>query len=220
MRLMTEETLDRLRDEVPGSVAVRVRSRRASDRFAGLPIAHAAFAFAFAGHAGQHRAVDHTPFIAHPIEVGRLLARHGQPDEVIAAGLLHDLLEKTATTSTELRRLFGIDIVRLVESVSDDPSIGDYVPRKHELRDRVARSDPDICAIFAADKISKVRELPLLPARQRGEPKARAELAHYRASLEMLRRVAGDLALVQLLGTELGRPVTPGVPRSDYATAH
>ena len=74
MRLKTEEILDRLRDEVPGSVAVRVRSRRASDRFAGLPIAHAALTFASAGHAGQYRAIGHTPFIARPIEVARLLA--------------------------------------------------------------------------------------------------------------------------------------------------
>jgi (p)ppGpp synthase/HD superfamily hydrolase len=220
MWLMPEETLDPLRDEVPGSLAARVRSRRASDPFAGLPIAHAALTFASARHAGQYRAVDHTPFIAHPIEVGRLLDRDGQPDEVIAAGLLHDVLEKTATTSTELRRLFGTDIAWLVESVSDDPAIGDYVPRKRELRDRVARGDPYMCAIFAADKISKVRELPLLSARQRGEPKARAELAHYRATLEMLQRVAGDLALVQLLGTELNRLATPGVPRSDCATAY
>ena len=36
-----------------------------------------------------------------------LLRRDGQPDEIIAAGLLHDILEKTATTSAELQRLFG-----------------------------------------------------------------------------------------------------------------
>ena len=54
----------------------------------------------------------------------------------------------------------------MVKSVSDDPSIGDYKSRKRELRDRVARSDSSTCAIFAADKISKVRELAQL---QRGD---------------------------------------------------
>jgi hypothetical protein len=48
----------------------------------------------------------------------------------------------------------------------------------------------------AADKIAKVRELALLPPWQIHETKARAELAHYRACLTMLRRVARDLALV------------------------
>ena len=141
---------------------------RGTGQFAGLPMAQAALRFARARHAGQHREIDHAPFIAHPIEVGRLLHGDGQPDEIIAAGLLHDVLEKTATTSAELHRRFGAQIARLVESVSDDPSIGDYTSRKRELRDRVAHVDPDTRAIFAADKIAKVRELALLPARRLG----------------------------------------------------
>lgn len=43
----------------------------------------------------------------HPIEVGWLLLCDGQPDEVIVAGLLHDVLEKATTTPAELRRRFG-----------------------------------------------------------------------------------------------------------------
>ena len=159
--------------------------------FAGLPMAQAALRFARARHAGQRREIDHAAFIAHPIEVGRLLRRDGQPDEIVAAGLLHDVLEKTATTSAELHRRFGARIARVVESVSDDPSLGDYKSRKRDLRDRVAHADPGTRAVFAADKIAKVRELALLPAWQLNEPKNRAKLAHYRASLEMLRRVDG-----------------------------
>lgn len=78
-------------------------------------------------------------FIVHPIEVGRLLLCDGQPDEVIVAGLFHDVLGKTTTTPAELRLRFGARITRLVESVSDDPSIDYYKSRKRELRDRVAR---------------------------------------------------------------------------------
>ena len=110
-------------NEVPASPPER--SRRSAEPFAGLPMAQAALRFARARHAGQRRAIDHAPFIDHPIEVAWLLRRDDQPDEVIAAGLLHDALEKTATTSAELRRRFGARIARLVESVSDDPSIRD-----------------------------------------------------------------------------------------------
>ena len=177
--------------------------RRTARQFAGLPMAQAAIAFATVCHAGQHREIDHAPFISHPIEVGCLLHSDGQPDAIIAAGLLHDVLEKTATTSTELQGRFGHHIARLVESVSDDPSIGDYESRKRELRDRVARSDSNTCAIFAADKISKVRELAQLPGQRLGETKVRAELAHYRASLEMLRGVDGEVSLIDCLDAEL-----------------
>ena len=88
-------------------------------------------------------AIDHAPFIAHPIEVGWRLRCNGQPDEVIAAGLPQDVLEKTATTRAELRLRFGVRIARFVASVSDDPSIGDCEERKRELRGRVARGDSD-----------------------------------------------------------------------------
>ena len=206
---MAEVTEDIHSDEAPGSAVAR--RRRAAGRFAGLPMAHAALRFAQARHAGQHREIDHAPFISHPIEVGSLLRHDAQPDEIIAAGLLHDVLEKTETTSAELQGLFGPHIARLVESVSDDPSIADYKSRKRELRDRVARSDSNTCAIFAADKISKVRELAQLPARRLGETKIRAELAHYRASLEMLRRVHGDVPLVDCLDAELKQLVARAV---------
>ena len=187
-------------------------SRRASNSFPALPIARAALTFASARHANQHREIDHAPFIAHPIEVGSLLRADGQPDVVIAAGLLHDVLEKTGTTRSELQRRFGARIAGLVESVSDDPSIDDYGSRKRELRDRVAHAGSNTVAIFAADKISKVRELTLLPTSRLNETTTRAKLAHYRASLKMLRRVGRNSALVDLLDAELGRlsqkPVT------------
>ena len=189
-------------------------------RFAGSPTTEAALAFASARHAGQYREVDRSPFIAHPIDVGSLLRRDGQPDEVIAAGLLHDVLEKTGTTRAELQRRFGARIAELVESVSDDLSIDDYGSRKRELRDRVAHSGSNTVAIFAADKISKVRELTLLPTSRLDETKTRAKLEHYRASQKMLRGVAENSALVDLLDAELNRlshkPVTG--TRADGAT--
>jgi hypothetical protein len=143
--------------------------------------------------------------------VGSLLRRDGQPDEIIAAGLLHDVLEKTATTSAELHHRFGAQTAKVVESVSDDPSLGDYKPRKRELRDRVAHAGPGTCAVFAADKIAKVRELSLPSAWQLNEPKNRAKLAHYRASLEMLQRVDGGDPIVDRLDAEPKQLLTPAV---------
>jgi (p)ppGpp synthase/HD superfamily hydrolase len=204
------------------SRSTTVRSRRAADRFAGFPIAQAALEFASKRHAGQYRKIDHAPFIAHPIEVGWLLRCDGQPDEAIAAGLQHDMLEKTATTSAEPRHRFGVRIGRLVETVSDDPSRLDYEARKRDLRARVAHADSDTAAVFAADKIAKVRELALLPPWQLHETNTRAKLAHYRASLTMLRRVAWeswDLPLVDLLDTELNQHVAPAITENHSAGA-
>jgi (p)ppGpp synthase/HD superfamily hydrolase len=163
----------------------------------------AAFGFAAARHAGQYRDIDGVPFIVHPIEVGRLLHGDGQSDHVVAAGLLHDVLEKTATPALELE--FGTRVVQLVAAVSDDPSIKEYEERKRELRDRVERSGCETLAIYAADKIAKVRELGLLSPWRASQRRNQAKLAHYRASLEMLRRAAGHTGLVMCLDAELGR---------------
>ena len=186
MCVNAEQTHGIVNGEVSGSATVRPHS------FAGLPLAQAALTFASARHANQYRETDHAPFIAHPIEVGLLLHGDGQPDEVIAAGLLHDMLEKTRTTGAELQRRFGVRIARLVESVSDDPSIDDYESRKRELRDRIAHACSSTVAIYTADKISKVRELALLPSSPLDDTTTRSKLAHYRASRSMLRRVAGE----------------------------
>ncbi len=197
--------------------AATARAVRAARPFDGLPIAHAALRFARARHAGQRREIDGAPFIAHPLEVGFLLHGDGQPDEIIAAGLLHDVLEKTAATGAELKHRFGVHVGRLVESVSDDPSLDDYKTRKRELRARVAHADPGTRAVFAADKIAKVREVALLPAEQLNDPTNRAKLAHYRASLKMLRRVDGDAPLVNRLDAELNRLAARAVTRTQSA---
>jgi (p)ppGpp synthase/HD superfamily hydrolase len=190
-------------NEAPGTATAR--PLRGAGQFVRLPLAQAALRFASARHADQYRAIDGAPFITHPIEVASLLCRDGQPDEIIAAGLLHDVLEKTRTTSPELHRRFGARVARVVESVSDDPSLGEYKSRKRDLRERVAHADPGARAVFAADKIAKVRELALLPASQLDEAKNRAKLAHYRASLEMLWRVDGHAPLIHRLDAELNQ---------------
>lgn len=72
-----------------------------------LPKTRAALVFAERRHDGQRRKFDGAPFIEHPIEVASLLYHAGAPDRVIAAGMLHDTLEKTDTGIDELQRRFG-----------------------------------------------------------------------------------------------------------------
>jgi hypothetical protein len=55
---------------------------------------------------------------------------------------------------------FGAEVADLVQAVSDDTSIRGYRLRKQALRDQVQNAGGDAALIFAADKISKVRELP------------------------------------------------------------
>jgi (p)ppGpp synthase/HD superfamily hydrolase len=171
-----------------------------------LPLAEDAFEFTAERHAGQVREADSAPFLLHPLEVGALLDVFGYPEHVVAAGLLHDILEASDTTADELRVRFGSEIAGLVEAVSEDPAVPGAVERKASLRDQVAAAGPDAAAVFAADKLSKIREIRIRTACEAGaasDTRVRVKLEHYMASRSMLERQLGEVPLVRALGFEL-----------------
>lgn len=161
-------------------------------------------------HAGQSRA-DGSPFILHPVEVASLLHVAGAPEHLVAAGVLHDVIEKTDATSSDLRAQFGPAITALVVSVSDDDRISGYATRKAALRQQVAGAGDEALTLFAADKLSKLRELRRetsaqsaggsTPGRPR-EPRAR-RLRHYQRSLALLEERLPQSPLVAELRDEL-----------------
>jgi (p)ppGpp synthase/HD superfamily hydrolase len=168
-----------------------------------LPLTAAALQFAEGRHAGQRRASDGAPFVVHPLEVASLLDRAGYPDHVVAAAVLHDVLEKTDTEYSEVEALFGSEVTELVAAVSDDPTLADQDERKEELRVRVRRAGGYAPVVYAADKISKVRELHALVAGGLGEDEAASRLGRHRESLEMLDEVIPGSRMAELLRFEL-----------------
>lgn len=112
-------------------------------------------------HAGQFRQTgcDEIPFIEHLLAVAELLAEHNYPDEVIAAGLLHDVAEHAEVEAESLEGRFGSEVVMLVEALTEDATIPRYEDRKREHRERVAAAGQGAQAIFAADKATNVAVL-------------------------------------------------------------
>lgn len=135
----------------------------------------------------------------------------GAPDHLVAAGILHDVLEKTDASASELRERFGGRTAALVMAVSDNDRIEGYGRRKAALRRQVAGAGVEALTLFAADKLSKLRELrrepgvnqdqPRPPARRR-ELRAR-RLRHYQRSLALLEERLSDSPLVDALRDEL-----------------
>jgi (p)ppGpp synthase/HD superfamily hydrolase len=119
-----------------------------------------ALEMARAVHAGQlRRGSDGRPFIEHPLAVAERLVAHRYGDEVLAAALLHDVVEKSETGIDEVRSRFGETVGDLVETMTEDESIPAYEERKEEHRQRAAAADPATLAIFAADKLTNVAML-------------------------------------------------------------
>jgi (p)ppGpp synthase/HD superfamily hydrolase len=167
------------------------------------PLTRDALAFAANCHEGQTRDLDDAPFVTHPVEVACLLHEAGYSDEVVAAGVLHDVIENTPAELGDLEQRFGAEVARLVAAVSDDPSIKDDATRKTALREQVARAGDCAVAVFAADKVSKARELRIRAGYGRFERKDDTRIEHYQASLEMLDELMPGHQLVDRLRAEL-----------------
>lgn len=162
-------------------------------------------------HAGQRRG-DGMPFILHPLEVASLLHSVGSPDHLIAAGVMHDLVEKAGVSATELERRFGRQISGLVLAVSDDEQVSGYAARKRALRSRVAAAGNEVLVLFAADKLSKLRELRRETERDGAGSdtpecvrahRAR-RLEHYQRSVALLDERVPESMVVVDLRNELG----------------
>lgn len=183
------------------------RIEAAADR---SPLVRAALEKARSAHEGQVRnGSGGMPYIEHPITVAARLDEHGFREEVLAAALLHDVVEDSDTTLEELRELFGNEVAGMVGALTDDESIEAYRERKAEHRERVAAADEGAHAIYAADKLTNTKTLREAYAAEgdavRDEFKVPLELKLeiWEEDLALLREKAPELPFLDPLEEEL-----------------
>ena len=173
----------------------------------GLPLTREAIAFATNAHEGRLRASDRAPFVLHPLEVAALLAAGGAGDAVVAAGVLHDVVEHEGTPLAAIEERFGPRVSALVAAVTEGPTIEPKVARKAALRAQVVAAGPEAGTIFAADQLARVRELRVELGQ--GDTAVRAgRLQRYVASLAALVPLIGSHPLIGQLRFELEALVT------------
>jgi myo-inositol-1(or 4)-monophosphatase len=120
----------------------------------------AALEMAREAHAGQVRnASGGRPYIDHPVAVAEHLSAHVADDDVLAAALLHDVVEDSGLGLDDVRGRCGERVAELVGVLSDDESIEPYDERKREHRERVEAAGPEALAIYVADKLTNVEML-------------------------------------------------------------
>jgi (p)ppGpp synthase/HD superfamily hydrolase len=166
---------------------------------------------AHSAHAGQVRnGSGGMAYVEHPRGVAEMLAEQGFDEEVLAAALLHDVVEDSETTVEELRAPFGERVAGIVGALTDDESIESYRERKVEHRERVAAAGPEALAIYAADKLANVRTLREALAAQGEEEVAREfrvpldlKIEVWEADLALLREQAPELPFLDPLADEL-----------------
>ena len=76
-----------------------------------------AYHFSEQAHEGQFRQSGE-PYISHPLAVANILAQWHLDTQALTAALLHDVMEDTSVTKTEISRNFGRPVAELVDGVS------------------------------------------------------------------------------------------------------
>lgn len=139
------------------------------------PSLHDALEFARAAHEGQTRRQDGRPFIEHPVAVVELLASREQPVEILAAGYLHDTVEKCdGVTLKDLEERFGPAIAAIVDALTEDGATEGYDERKRGLRGKALSSGRPAAVVYAADRLANINDWRALPDEER--PRAAARL--------------------------------------------
>jgi guanosine-3',5'-bis(diphosphate) 3'-pyrophosphohydrolase len=117
--------------------------------------------FAANRHRDQRRlGHEDMSYINHPFAVASVLCDEGGVTdvEILAAALLLDTIEDTATTQEELRRAFGARIAGIVVEVTDDKSLSKAEQKRVQL-DHAAQASPDAQQLKIADKLCNLREI-------------------------------------------------------------
>ena len=124
-----------------------------------------AIEFAIKAHAGQVRKADGSPYVLHTMEAAVIAGTLTRDEAVIAASLLHDVIEHTWATTDEIRELFGDRVAALVEAVTED-KMTDLPPKEtwrlrkiHSLRSLFDTDDDGVKIMWLANKLSNLRSM-------------------------------------------------------------
>jgi (p)ppGpp synthase/HD superfamily hydrolase len=137
-------------------------------------------------HFGQKRKGDgNIPYISHPFSVAWILANHTSDEDIILAGLFHDVLEDVDGYEYEdLVRDCGKRVADIVKVVSEDKTLGTgllpdaaWKERKRMYIRNIQDDIPEALYVSAADKIHNIRSI-MLAYDEKGE----ALWDHFKAS--------------------------------------
>ncbi len=125
-----------------------------------------AMRFAAQAHAGQLRKGSDTPYFEHVAAVGLILDRAGFPEDVVIAGLLHDVVEDTPVSFEELTTVFGATVSDLVRHCSEKKTDDSghkrpWIDRKRDHIAALASAPVEARGIILADKLHNLISIEL-----------------------------------------------------------
>lgn len=178
----------------------------ASDRSYDIEKIKKAYEVANSAHNGQLRQSGE-PYISHPVSVAVILIDLGMDSDCICAALLHDVVEDTEVTLSELSRIFGDDVAVMVNGVTklgQVPLVTKEEQQAENIRKMLLAMNEDVRVIIIklADRLHNMRTLDFKADNRRREISLEtmeiyAPIAH-RLGIRALKEELEDIALKYL----------------------
>ena len=118
-----------------------------------------AIEFAAKAHSGQFRKGTKIPYIVHPLGVAKLLIELDSSEEVIVAGILHDVVEDTHITIEEIKKHFGKKVADLVYGASEPNRQDSWKNRKQHTIDFLESASMESLMLGCADKLHNITSI-------------------------------------------------------------
>ncbi|MEK5440572.1 MULTISPECIES: HD domain-containing protein [unclassified Fredinandcohnia] len=110
-------------------------------------------------HDGQYRKLTNIPYITHPLGVGLILMKINARTELVAAGILHDTVEDTELTLSDIRDGFGDEVAELVDGCSEPDKSLPWEARKEHTISFLRAASEDNRTVVCADKLHNIRSI-------------------------------------------------------------
>jgi (p)ppGpp synthase/HD superfamily hydrolase len=128
-----------------------------SDRY------EAALVLAAQAHRDQLRKVGRVPYVTHVVHVSVILLRYGYAEDVVIAGLLHDVVEDSDVPLGQIEAGFGPVVAEIVGALSERKLEGgvrrSWEERKAEMLEQLRQASIEAVAVKAADTLHSTRSL-------------------------------------------------------------
>jgi (p)ppGpp synthase/HD superfamily hydrolase len=110
-------------------------------------------------HKTQTRKGTKIPYIVHIWDVASILLKEGARQDVVVAGMLHDVIEDHKVNPEEIEELFGEDVRNMVLALTEDKSEKDWEIRKLDSVQKLYGAPVDVQMIKCADATANMRDI-------------------------------------------------------------
>ena len=163
-----------------------------------------AIAFAVKAHDGMRRKKSDAPYILHPMEAAVIVGTMTEDQNLIAAAVLHDVVEDAGVTIDEIEMRFGRRVRELVASETEDkradlpPELTWRIRKEESLEVLKNADDTAVLMVWLGDKLANMRaiyrdfKVEGIQMWQRFNQKDASEQAWYYRSIATLTKALSD----------------------------